>query len=107
MKARLLSRLHALDLVEALDGLLVHQVAAEPVDGVGRVADDAALLEHLDRALHLARLGVLWVDRQQHVRASDEPRRRDRSVLERFGAADDFHQLRGDRGLARAVVLRA
>ena len=67
---------HALDGVETLDGVLAREVAAEAVDRVGRVGDDAAVLQRVYRAPDLARLGVIGVDARaaSRRRAAGVPR---------------------------------
>ena len=52
-----------LQLVDALDGPLVEEVAADAVVAVGRIGDEAAGLEHGHAALHVPRLRVHGVDR--------------------------------------------
>src|SRR5690606_27293209 len=63
---QLLRSVHALDLVEAVDGLLVEEIAAEPIDGVGGVRDHLSGFERLDRSADLARLRVHRIQFQQH-----------------------------------------
>jgi hypothetical protein len=59
----------AFELVDFFDRLLVHQVAADPVIGVGRVDDDPPLTEGLGDFPNQPQLGVLGVDAEQHGRA--------------------------------------
>jgi hypothetical protein len=83
-------------LVQSLDGALVHQVAAEPVDRVRRVGEQATTLEHFDGPLDLARFRVLRVDLEQsgHGAGISSQRdgrfvrsgRREGSVRERAGS---------------------
>ena len=47
---------HALDLIEAIDRLLVGEIAPERVYGISRIGDDLARLQRLDGTPHLARL---------------------------------------------------
>src|SRR4028119_782261 len=100
--------LHPLDLVEALDGLLVHEVAPEPVDGVRRVRDDAPLVQEVDGPLDFPGLRVFWVDRKKHAYLA---RKRFKSGLKRGSAAGRGpsgslswgRMYIADRGLARAI----
>ena len=62
-EGQLVRAIHPLDLVEAVDGLLVQEVAPQPVDRVGRVPDDLAGLERFDGAADFPRLRVLGVNR--------------------------------------------
>ena len=58
--------IHPLDRVEALDRVLVREVAAQAVDRVGRVRDDAAVVQRIHGALDLAWLRMGRVDGEEH-----------------------------------------
>src|SRR5882672_4573383 len=62
-KRERLARVAPLEQRHPLDGLLLEQVAADRVVGVGRVAHQAARLEHRHRARDVPRLRVHGVDR--------------------------------------------
>ena len=51
---------------DALDALLFENVTPDSVDRVGRVNDDAAVLQTLHHGIHSLRVWVLGVNLQQH-----------------------------------------
>jgi hypothetical protein len=56
-----------LHLIYPLDGVLVEDVAADAVEGVGWVGDDASISEGVDRPANEPLLGVLGMDLQDHL----------------------------------------
>jgi hypothetical protein len=57
---------HLFDLIETVRRLLVGEVAAQPVDGVGRVRDDVARLQRFHGAADLPRFGMIGIHREDH-----------------------------------------
>jgi hypothetical protein len=58
---------HALDLVEAVDRLLVAQITPERVHRIRRIGDDLARFQRLDGTPHLSRLRGMRVDLDDHL----------------------------------------
>ena len=82
----LLRVIHLLDLIKPVDRLLAEEIAADAVDGVGRIADDLAGLERFGGAPDLARLRVHRIDGKQHGRAGRLADLEPSLKLDRFAA---------------------
>jgi hypothetical protein len=56
----------AFQLVYSLDAGLVEDIAANAVEGVGRIGDDTSVSEDFHHSANKARLRVLGIDLQDH-----------------------------------------
>jgi hypothetical protein len=53
--------------VDSLDGFFVEDVAADAVNGVGRINDDTAFCQNIHRSLYESALGIEGIYFNQHL----------------------------------------
>ena len=56
----------SLDLVDPGDGFLVHDIAADTIECIGRVGNDTTLAENFNDLINFSLLRIVWVDFEQH-----------------------------------------
>ena len=59
-----LVRVHLLDKADALDGLVLKNIAAQPIDGIGGIDNYAAAVQAIDDSLDISRLRIIRVHMQ-------------------------------------------